>query len=315
MRSTLGSHPAVREMPIWLRLCSVVMTVELRHLRAFLAIAAEGTITRAAARLHVTQPALSRTLRQLEAHLGARLIDRSTHHLQLTAAGHAFRPRAAAAVTAVDEALAPAGAGTWPLRLGHAWSALGEHTTPLLRRWNQEHPDTPLQLLRVDDRTAGLGHGTVDIAVIRGEADLPAELNPVVLLLEPRVVAVAADSPLARKARLTLHDLIDESIAVNTIAGTTALDLWPADDTPNDTLEVANTDDWIAAIAAGHAVGITTTATAATYPNPEVAYLPLVGVPAVTVYLAWRHPPSHPAVPDFIALARRLFPPPEGGLS
>jgi DNA-binding transcriptional LysR family regulator len=293
-------------MPNVLGLCSVVMTVELRHLRAFLAIAAEGTITRAAARLHVTQPALSRTLRQLEAHLGARLIDRSTHHLQLTAAGHAFQPRAAAAVTAVDEALDPARAGTWPLRLGHAWSALGEHTTPLLRRWKQEHPDTPLQLLRVDDRTAGLDHGTVDVAVIRGEVDLPAEVNTVLLTLEPRVAAVAADSPLTGEARLTLHHLIAKPIAVNTIAGTATLGLWPPDEIPNDTIEVANTDDWIAAIAAGDAVGVTTTATVATYPNPAVAYIPLIDVPAVTVYLAWKQPPSHPAVPDFVALARRL---------
>jgi DNA-binding transcriptional LysR family regulator len=288
------------------------MTVELRHLRAFLAIAAEGTITGAAVRLHLTQPALSRTLRQLETHLGARLIDRSTHHLRLTAAGHAFHPRAAAAVTAVDEALGPVRAGTWPLRLGHAWSALGEHTMPLLRRWKREHPDTPLQLMRVDERTAGLDHGTVDVAVIRGEAGLPAEVSTVVLLLEPRVVAVAADSPLTRRAQLTLHDLIDKPIAVNVIAGTTPLGLWPPDDTPAGTLEVANTDDWIAAIAAGHAVGVTTTATAATYPDPAVAYVPLVGVPAVPVHLAWRQPPSHPAVPDLIALARRLVPPPQG---
>lgn len=282
-------------MPVLLLLCSVVMTVELRHLRAFLAIAAEGTITGAAARLHVTQPALSRTLRQLEAHLGARLVDRSTHHLQLTAAGLVFRARATAAVTAVDEALDSARAGIWPLRLGHAWSALGEHTTPLLRRWTQERPDTPLQLLRVDDRTAGLDHGTVDVAIVRGEADLPS----VVLMLEPRVAAVAADSPLARKARLTLPDLSGKPIAVNTIAGTTALG--------PDTIEVANTDDWIAAIAAGQAVGVTTTATAATYPNPAVAYIPLVGVPAVPVHLAWKQPPTHPAVPDFVALAQRFI--------
>ena len=288
----------------------MVMTVDLRHLRAFLAIAAEGTITAAAARLHVTQPALSRTLRQLEAHLGARLIDRSTHHLRLTAAGHAFQPRAAAAVTAVDEALDPARAGTWPLRLGHAWSALGEHTTPLLRRWKQEHPETPLQLLRVDDRTAGLDRGAVDVAVIRGEVDLPAGVSAVVILLEPRVAAVAADSPLARQARLTLHDLSTKAIAVNTVAGTATLGLWPPEDAPTGTVEVANTDDWVAAIAAGHAVGVTTTATAATYPNPAVAYLPLIDVPAVTVSLAWKQPPSHPAVPDFIALARRLIPAP-----
>ncbi|GIF13534.1 DNA-binding transcriptional LysR family regulator [Actinoplanes teichomyceticus] len=291
------------------------MTVELRHLRAFLAIADEGTITRAAARLHVTQPALSRTLRQLETHLGVRLIDRSTHHLQLTAAGHAFQPRAAAAVAAVDEALDPAGAGTWPLRVGHAWSALGEHTTPLLRRWKQEHPHTPVQLLRVDDRTAGLAHGTVDVAVIRGRADLPDEVHTVALLTEPRLAAVAADSVLTRKPRLTLHDLSTEPIAVNTVAGTTTPDLWPADEIPTDIIEVANTDDWLAAITTGHAVGVTTTATAAMYPHPAVVYIPLIDAPAVTVYLVWRQPPSHPAVPDLITLAQRLITPPPLRLS
>ncbi|WP_369215861.1 helix-turn-helix domain-containing protein, partial [Streptomyces flavofungini] len=70
------------------------MTIELRHLRAFLAIADEGNVTRAAARLRLSQPALSRTLRQLEDHLGALLADRSTHHLELTARGRS--PRRAA---------------------------------------------------------------------------------------------------------------------------------------------------------------------------------------------------------------------------
>jgi DNA-binding transcriptional LysR family regulator len=140
------------------------MTVELRHLRAFLAIAEEGTLTRAAVRLHLTQPALSRTLAQLEAHLGARLIDRSTHHLELTELGHAFRAKAFLAVAAVDEALDPARLGTWPLRVGHAWSALGARTTALLRRWREAYPRIPLELLRIDDRTAGLVQGRVDVA-------------------------------------------------------------------------------------------------------------------------------------------------------
>ncbi|NUS12178.1 MAG: LysR family transcriptional regulator, partial [Streptomyces sp.] len=77
------------------------MTIELRHLRAFLVIAEEGNITRAAARLRLSQPALSRTLRQLEDHLGGRLVDRSTHHLELTAEGRTFRDKAAAALAAV----------------------------------------------------------------------------------------------------------------------------------------------------------------------------------------------------------------------
>jgi Bacterial regulatory helix-turn-helix protein, lysR family len=63
------------------------MAMELRHLRCFLAIAEQGTLTRAATRLHLTQPVVSRTLRRLEDHLGVRLIDRSTHHLGLTRGG------------------------------------------------------------------------------------------------------------------------------------------------------------------------------------------------------------------------------------
>ncbi|WBB68793.1 LysR family transcriptional regulator [Micromonospora sp. WMMD812] len=281
------------------------MTVELRHLRAFLAIAEEGAITRAAIRLRVTQPALSRTLRQLEDHLGVRLVDRSTHHLELTAAGRSFRDRAAAAVAAVDDVLTPGQGAGWPLRLGHAWSALGGHTVTLLRRWRQAYPQTPLELLRIDDRTAGLARGVVDVAVLRQPVDLP-DVRSTRLLAEPRLATVPADSPLAGRAVLTLADLVDQPIAVNAETGTTTLGLWPAHAAPATVVPVANTDDWLAAISAGRAVGVTTTATAAMYPNTAVAYLPLVDAPEVTVLLAWRQPPSHPAVPDLVALAREV---------
>lgn len=117
--------------------------VELRHLRAFLAVAEEGNVTRAAAHLGLTQPAVSRTLAALERHLGIRLVDRSTHHLALTPEGVAFRDKAAAAVAAFDEALDTGRLRHWPLRLGHAWSAFGPYTTPLLRAWQERYPATP----------------------------------------------------------------------------------------------------------------------------------------------------------------------------
>jgi DNA-binding transcriptional LysR family regulator len=281
------------------------VSADLRHLRAFLAIAATGGITRAAAELHVTQPALSRTLRQLEEHLGIRLVDRSTHHLELTAAGLAFQTRAAAAVAAVDDVLDPARAGTWPLRLGHAWSALGAHTTTLLRRWAKEHPRTPLELLRVDERDAGLSRGLVDVAIVRGPADLSG-VRSVPLLVETRVAAVPSDSPLAAKPRLTLADLAGEPIAVNRIAGITTPDLWPAGSEPANTVVVTNTDDWLATIIAGRAIGLTVTATAVMYSHPAVAYVPVIDAPPVTVHLAWPPQPTHPAVPDLVALAQSV---------
>jgi DNA-binding transcriptional LysR family regulator len=168
------------------------MTMELRHLRCFLAIAEEGTLTRAATRLHLTQPVVSRTLRQLEDHLGVRLIDRSTHHLGLTAAGHSFRIRAASAVASADAAFDPAQLGVWPLRLGHAWSAFGEFTVSLLRSWLQEHPDVPLELRRIEDRTAGLARGEVDAALLRGPVTMPG-IRTEPLMMGPRPLAGAAD--------------------------------------------------------------------------------------------------------------------------
>ncbi|MFI8951497.1 LysR family transcriptional regulator [Streptomyces sp. NPDC053750] len=292
-------------MPVHQRLCFPDMSMELRHLRCFLTIAEAGSITRAASRLHTSQPALSRTLRQLEEHLGVRLIDRSTHHLYLTSAGEAFRVRATAALAAVDAALDPGQLGTWPLRLGHAWSALGKHTTALLRRWQRAQPGIPLELLRIDDRTAGLAEGRVDAALLRGPINL-AGTRSLLQAREPRIAAVPTSSPLADHVTVSLADLSEQTLALNTVSGTTSLDLWPAGSRPSDTLAVANTDDWLAAIAAGRAVGVTSAATAGVHPHPGVAYLSLIDAPSVPLLLVHSEPPSHPAVPQLADMIRDL---------
>lgn len=292
-------------MPIVLRLCSGRMSIELRHLRCFLAIAEESSLTRAAARLHLTQPAVSRTLAALEQHLGARLVDRSTHHIALTAEGRAFRDRAAAALAAFEAAVDPARLRHRPLRLGHAWSAFGPYTTPLLRRWQREHPETPLELLRIDDRTAGLTRGEVDAALLRGPVDAPG-LATEELTTEERVAAVPADGPLADRPALTLDDLADGTVVLNTVSGTTTLTLWSAAARPAATVTVANTDDWLTAIAAGRGVGVSSASTAALHPHPGVAYRPLPDAPPLPVVLAWRDAFPHPATGALVAMAREI---------
>ncbi|MFF4951713.1 LysR family transcriptional regulator [Streptomyces chattanoogensis] len=282
------------------------MTIELRHFRCFLAIADTLSVTRAAERLHLTQPAVSRTLRQLEQELGVRLVDRSTHHLALTPDGLTFRDQAAIAVTAFDRALGQARRAAWPLRLGHAWSAAGTYTTALLRRWHQEHPDTPLELLRIDDRTAGLARGDVDAALLRGEVRAPGLLTER-LTTEPRVVGLPADDPLAGRSVLSLTDLAGRTLALNTVSGITTLDLWPTTARPASTVTIGNTDDWIAAITGGRAVGVTTSATAGMHPHPAMAYVPLADAPPVPVVIAWRDGPGHPRIPDLIRLAREVL--------
>ncbi|MFF2727734.1 LysR family transcriptional regulator [Streptomyces sp. NPDC058008] len=279
--------------------------IEIRHLRAFLAVADEGSVTRAAVRLRVTQPVVSRTLAALEKHLGVRLVDRSTHHLALTAEGVAFRDKAAAAVGAFDEALDPGRPHHRPLRLGHAWSAFGPYTTPLLRTWQRRHPGTPLELLRIDDRTAGLARGEVDAAVLRGPVDTPGLVTEV-LFTEERVAAVAADGPLAGRSSLSLADLTGETVVLNTVSGATTLGLWPPRSRPAATLTVVNTDDWVTAIAAGRGSGVSGAATAQMHPHAGVAYVPLADAPPLPVLLACRDGPGHPALPRLAALAREI---------
>ncbi|WP_405667148.1 LysR family transcriptional regulator [Streptomyces sp. NBC_00055] len=280
--------------------------VELRHLRAFLAVAEAGNVTRAAAALRLTQPAVSRTLAALEQHLGVRLVDRSTHHLALTPEGVVFRDKAAAAVAAFDEAVDSGGLRDWPLRLGHAWSAFGPYTTPLLRNWQERYPETPLELLRIDDRTAGLTRGEVDAALLRGPVDAPGLVTEV-LFSEDRVAAVTADGPLAAHATLRLADLADGTVVLNTVSGTTTVDLWPPHARPAATLTVANTDDWLTAIAAGRGSGVSVVSTADMHPHAGVAYRPLVDAPTVPLLLARRDAPGHPALPKLAAMAREII--------
>jgi len=97
--------------------------VEVRHLRAFVAVAEELNFSRAAERLYLSQPALSRQIRMLERLVGCELLRRSTHRVELTVAGEALLDRARAVLAALDEAIAA------------AQSVGGEHAARVMRLW------------------------------------------------------------------------------------------------------------------------------------------------------------------------------------
>src|SRR3954447_11973684 len=174
------------------------MTIELRHLRCFLAIVDERNITRAAQRLHISQPALSRTLAQLERIVGVLLVDRSTHHLTLTDAGTTFVVSARDAVRRTDEAVAQISAVVPPIRLGHNWSS-ATHAAAIMRSWKKEFPERKLQLRRSDERVAGLGGGHVDVALVRGPIS-DRSLCSTVVDNEPRMAVVPTSHALGQCA-------------------------------------------------------------------------------------------------------------------
>ncbi|MBP2473817.1 DNA-binding transcriptional LysR family regulator [Crossiella equi] len=279
------------------------MDVELRHFRCFLAIAEEGSVTAAAQRLHLTQPAVSRTLGQLEHRLGRRLVERSTRHLRLTADGEAFRAKARAVLAAVEAALDPAPVP--PLRFGYAWAAAGPHTTTILRTWRERYPDTPLVIRRFDERTAGLSRGEVDVALLRTRLEDPG-LRQVPVYEEGRCAAVAADHPLAAHESLSLRELSGFPLARNELSGTTTPALWPPESQPGETVWVHNVDEWLTVIAAGSAVGVTADGTRHHHMHGGVAYVPLTGVPPMTVYLTWLAGHHHPRLSDFVELTKEI---------
>lgn len=120
-------------------------------------------------------------------------------------------------------------------------------------------------------------------------------------------MVMPADSPLTALARITLADLAAHPIALNTVSGTTTTGLWPPTARPVTTIEVTNTDEWFIAIAAGRALGVSTSATPSNYTHPSLVYRPLADAPTVPVVLAWREGPGHPAIPDLLALARQVL--------
>lgn len=278
------------------------MTIEVRHLRGFLAIAEERNITRAAARLHLSQPALSRLLAQLEVALGVRLIDRSTHHLHLTEEGSRFEQQARAAVQAFDTAVGSVGRQVAPLRVGQTWS-VAAHLSPIVRAWKAAYPDRPLIVLRGEDRTAGLTAGRVDVALTRGP--MPSDdYRRVVIDEEARVAVLAADHHLAARSSVRLADLADQPLVVQTRAGTTTPELWPHDARPSTALEVTTMDDWLVAIASGAGVGVSVVSTATLHPHPDVRFVPLADAPPVPLLIAWPRRGAHPWVKELVRIAR-----------
>ncbi|MFJ6983052.1 MULTISPECIES: LysR family transcriptional regulator [unclassified Streptomyces] len=282
-----------------------VSRVELRHLRALVAIVDEGTFTDAALTLGVSQAAVSRSLAAFEQALGVRLLRRTSREVAPTPAGLRVLERARRTLAEVDGLVRTAAAGSDGLRLGYAWSALGRHTAAFHRRWAATHPGADLRLVRVNAPTAGLAEGACDLAVVR-RAPADRRFGAAVVGEERRVCALAADDPLARRRAVRLADLAARTLLVDRRTGTTTADLWPVESRPV-TEETLDVDDWLTAIAGGRGVGVTAESTAHQYPRPGVVYRPVRDAEPVAVRLLWWRADPHPAAPDVIALLTALY--------
>ena len=271
------------------------MDIELRHLRVLVAVDEERSFTAAADRLRMSQAAVSRSLAALEHDVGAPLMHRTTRRVEPTEQGASLAGTARRILGELDRAVADLRGERSVIRLGYAWAALGEHTTPVLRAWNRAHPDDPLRLIRLNTRDVGLLDGHVDLAVLRHPIDRP-ELEAEVVGREHRVVALPVDHPLADHDTVTLADLTPYEVGVDRRSGTTTPELWEATGVEAPRLVLTgDVEEWLDLIAAGDAIGVTSEATAHHLPRPGVVFVPIADAPPMEVRLAWHRNHRHPA--------------------
>ncbi|MCU1682512.1 MAG: LysR family transcriptional regulator [Amycolatopsis sp.] len=286
-------------------LYALVMTLELRQLRCLVAIVDAGTFTDAAIDLGISQAAVSRTLAALETELGVRLLRRTAREVTLTATGARVLSHARQVLAGAAELVRETTTGHTRLRVGYAWSAMGRHTLAFQRRWPALRPDTELHLVRTNSATGGLAEGACDVAVVRTPPD-ERRFDSVIIGLERRFCAIAADDVWARRRSLRLAEISERTLLVDRRTGTTTTDLWPPQAVP--AVEYTNDiDDWLGVIAAGNAIGVTAEATVAQYPRPGVVYRPLRDAPPIAVRLAWWHDDPHPATPAAVELLTALY--------
>lgn len=275
--------------------------VELRHLRAFRAVADELSFTHAAGALGIGQPALTRTVRALEEALGTRLLDRSTRHVALTDAGRRLRDDLGPLLTRLDAVLRAPGEGPPLLRLGFT-SLLPEACGPLTAAF-EAATGAGVRLVRRDEPLAGLVAGACDVAVVRGDLPPGAAVRSRVLLYEPRVAVVSRGSAdLAHRRVVDWTELAALPLVVNTVTGTTRPDLWPPGSRPRLACTADNVDEWLEAVAAGHGVGVAPEPVARRYAHPGLRRVRLKNAPPVAVRLAVPTRDAHPLAERYLRL-------------
>ncbi|GAA2835802.1 DNA-binding transcriptional LysR family regulator [Leucobacter komagatae] len=294
----------VQVMPHAYALC---MEWSLREMRCFVTAATFGTITDAAAELHISQASASRAIASLEAALGQRVLRRGRHGCEPTAFGEALLPQARRLLAQADAVNTLADRAHGKLRLGYAWSALGRHTTTLLREWRSEQPGIDLHFEQHGTPTSGLAEGRCDVAIMRSPPD-PTKFSSAVIGLERRFAVFSADDPLwARRRTLRMREFAGRTVAAEARSGTTKRELWDGGPAPAEFIAVADTEDWLNTLSVGEAVGVSAEATSVHHARPGIRYLPITDAPRIAVRLVWWRDEAPGGLEALVELATRLY--------
>ncbi|MFG2839059.1 LysR family transcriptional regulator [Streptomyces zaomyceticus] len=297
-----------------------ITDVHVRELRYFLAVAEELHFTRAAERLYVSQPALSKQIRALERQLGAPLFDRDRRGVALTSVGTALLPHARALLAAWEagrEAVRRARkAADRTLVVGMSTSPGRGGLLPAIRsRFTGTHPEASLRLRQVgwEDPTAGLADGASDVAFVWLPLADAERFRWVVVAAEPRLVALPESHPLAARERLDFAELLDEPFLALPDTGPELRDHWLALDSRNGRPpvvggEIASADETYEALVGGLGVCLVAAGNAPLLARDGVVVRPVDGVAPSHFALAWRADDTRPLVHAYARAAAGAAP-------
>ena len=288
--------------------------MELRHLRYFVMAAAERNISRAAARLRISQPAVSRQLRDLEEELGATLFLRKKDGLQLTPAGDLFLNHARDLLRRSNEAvrqlraLRPDEPATFTV--GYIAPVLAGTLTPALRRFAAQHHEQEVTLreLQPAAQIKALREGQLDVAVLGNPcAEIEQEFAVTVLKRVPFWVALPDNHWLALRKRITLTELKNEiflGLQEDRFPGRKEIlfkACQTAGFTPSIKCRAESLSALMALVASGKGVSLVPEE-ARLLPHPQTALIPLKPpVPHLVSAAVQRRDVQHPLTRDLLA--------------
>ncbi|MFE1784292.1 LysR family transcriptional regulator [Streptomyces sp. NPDC059506] len=270
----------------------------IHQLRLVLALSEELHFGRAAARLFITQSALSQQIRGLEKRLGVVLFERSSRAVALTAAGRALLPEIKAAVEAMARLRRAAEVQGRHLsglvRVGTIGAeAAMPHTRAVLQALRRRHPRLEIQLLGLNflDQLGALYRQEADVVFLRPPVPDDIELHH--LETEPRVACLPSGDPLAALPRLTIDQLAGYPVVdVPARVPRVWWDFWAVDPRPDGTAVrygpvAADMEALLHSVAQGEAMAFLPAVARDFFHRPGVGYVDVDGLAACTSALAW----------------------------
>lgn len=292
------------------------MDVDTRVLRYFVAVAEQLSFTRAAERLFVSQPALSRQIRQLETDLRITLFERTSREVRLTRAGESLLPLARGIVAdwqaAQRVARGVAAVESRVLRIGFEATGAGPLTTKARTAFAARHPDVTVEPKRFDwgGEVAALRDGLVDVAFLWLPADTTG-LHTEIVAVEQRLVGLAAGHPLAERDSVSILDLRDEPLMWTRKAPRYWVDWWAVNPRPDGSEPVwgpenDNVEEMLEHVAANVAICIGPQSMATYYARPDLVWRPITDVPPLRIAFAWPAASTNPLAAAFAEVVREL---------